>query len=238
MPKPTYEELLNRTKIQEKENQRLSQTVEMLKKDAWIYQKLIESVNSIILRMDPQGNVKSINAFAQEFFGYPEKEIIGQNVIGTIVPQTESSGRDLTAMIKDLGHHPERYINNENENTKRDGQKVWIAWTNKGIQNEAGNISEILCVGNDISQRQQADIALQESEKKFRSVTEQSPNMIFISKNGQIDYCNRRCEEIMGYTIDEFCSQDFDFFNLISPESRETVRSAFEKHMKGKEETL
>jgi hypothetical protein len=67
MPKPTYEELWNKTIILEKENQRLSQTVEMLKKDAWIYQKLIESVNSIILRMDPQGNVKSINAFAQEF---------------------------------------------------------------------------------------------------------------------------------------------------------------------------
>ncbi len=42
MPKPTYEELWNKTKILEKENQRLSQTVEMLKKDAWIYQKLIE----------------------------------------------------------------------------------------------------------------------------------------------------------------------------------------------------
>ena len=39
MPKPTYEELWNKTKILEKENQRLSQTVEMLKKDTWIYQK-------------------------------------------------------------------------------------------------------------------------------------------------------------------------------------------------------
>ncbi len=235
MAEPTYEELWNKTKKLEKENQGLSQTVEMLKKDAWIYQKLIESANSIILRMDLAGNVKFINTFAQEFFGYSENEIIGQNVIGTIVPQIESSGRDLSAMIKDLGHHPERYINNENENMKRDGQKAWIAWTNKGVQNEAGNISEIICVGNDISQRRQADKALQESESKFRSVTEQSPNMIFINKNGRITYCNRKCEEIMGYTIDEFCSQDFDFFNLISPESKDTVRLAFEKHMKGKE---
>jgi PAS domain S-box-containing protein len=235
MPIPTYEELWNKTKIIEKENQRLSQTIEILKKDAWIYKKLIESVNSIILRIDPHGNVKFINAFAQEFFGYPEREILGQNVIGTIVPQTESSGRDLAVMIKDLGCHPERYINNENENTKADGQKVWIAWTNKVIKNEAGNISEILCVGNDISQRREADKALQESEKKFRSVTEQSPNMIFINKNGKIDYCNKKCEEIMGYTVDEFCSQNFDFLNLISPQSKDAVRSAFDKHMKGKE---
>ncbi|MCP4257773.1 MAG: PAS domain-containing protein, partial [Planctomycetes bacterium] len=124
MLKPAYEELWNRTKNLEKENLGLSQTVEMLKKDAWIYQKLIESANSIILRLDSQGNVKFINAFAQEFFGYPEKEILGQNVIGTIVPQIESSGRDLAVMVKDLWCHPERYINNENENTKRDGQEV------------------------------------------------------------------------------------------------------------------
>jgi PAS domain-containing protein len=130
-------------------------------------------------------------------------------------------------MIKDLGHHPERYINNENENAKRDGQKVWIAWTNKGIQDEAGNISEILCVGNDISQRRQADKALQESEKKFRSVTEQSPNMIFINKNRKIDYCNKKCEEIMGYTVDEFCSHNFFFFCLISPESKFALWSDF-----------
>ena len=82
---------------------------------------------------------------------------------------------------------------------------------------------------------QQAEQALQESESKFRSVTEQSPNMIFINKHGKIVYCNKRCEKIMGYSQAEFCSPTFDFLNLISPESKDTVRSAFEKHMKGEE---
>lgn len=82
---------------------------------------------------------------------------------------------------------------------------------------------------------QQAEQALQESESKFRSVTEQSPNMIFINKHGKIVYCNKRCEKIMGYSQAEFCSPNFDFLNLISPESKDTVRSAFEKHMKGEE---
>jgi PAS domain S-box-containing protein len=96
-------------------------------------------------------------------------------------------------------------------------------------------IRGILGVNINITKRKRAEQALQDSEKKFRLVTEQSPNMIFINKNGRVVYCNRKCEEIMGYTIDEFCSLDFDFFNLISPESKETVRSAFEKHMKGTE---
>ena len=82
-------------------------------------------------------------------------------------------------MIKDIGRYLECYINNENENMKSDGQKVWIAWTNKGIQNEAGNISEILCVGNDISQRRQTEKALIEKEAQFRTAIESLPFTFF-----------------------------------------------------------
>jgi len=40
--------------------------------------------------------------------------------------------------------------------------------------------------------------ALRESEKKFRALAEQSPNMIFINKKGRVVYANQKCEEIMG----------------------------------------
>jgi PAS domain S-box-containing protein len=150
-----------------------------------IYRQLVQSVNSIILRLDPLGNVRFINEFALKFFGFPETEIVGRNVIGTIVPPAESSGRDLAAMIKDIGRHPERYVNNENENQRRNGERVWIAWTNKGITDDNGDISEILCVGNDVTGRRDTEEALRESEAKFRSVTEQSANMIFINKKAE-----------------------------------------------------
>jgi PAS domain S-box-containing protein len=104
------------------------------------YRQLVQSANSIILRLDPRGNVKFMNEFARKFFGYTEGEILGKNVVGTIVPQAESSGRDLAAMIEDIGRHPERYVNNENENQRSSGERVWIAWTNKGIADENGDI--------------------------------------------------------------------------------------------------
>jgi len=65
--------------------------------------QLVQNANSIILKLDAQGNIQFINAFALEFFGYREPEIVGRNVIGTIVPPTESSGRDLAEMIADMG---------------------------------------------------------------------------------------------------------------------------------------
>lgn len=124
------------------------------------YRELVENANSIILRMDVVGNVTFFNEFAQKFFGYSSEEMIGNNVIGSIVPKTESSGRDLEAMIYDIGMHPELYINNENENIKRNGARVWISWTNKAIRDNNGRIIEILCVGNDITALKKAETAL------------------------------------------------------------------------------
>jgi len=87
----------------------------------------------------------------------------------------------------------------------------------------------------EIEERKQTEEALRESEAKFRSVTEQSANMIFINKKGRVVYCNKKCEEIMGYPREQFCSPDFDFYTIIAPECMQIVRTAFQKHMAGKE---
>ncbi len=48
-------------------------------------------------------------------------------------------------------------------------------------------------------ERKQTEVTIKESEEKFKTLAEQSPNMIFINKKGRIVYANKRCEEIMGY---------------------------------------
>ena len=86
-----------------------------------------------------------------------------------------------------------------------------------------------------IEERKRSEEALRESEEKFRSVSEQSPNMIFINKKGKIVYANKACEKIMGYKRDEYYSPDFDFLCLIGPGSLDRVQSAFKRHMDGEE---
>jgi len=45
------------------------------------------------------------------------------------------------------------YAVNISENVRRNGDRVWIAWINKAIRDEKGHIIEILCIGNDITDR-------------------------------------------------------------------------------------
>ena len=129
------------------------------------YRELVQSANSIIMRMDTEGKITFFNTYAQIFFGYREEEIIGKNVIGTIVPELNIAGFDLAVMIKDIGAHPERYVSNENENIRRNGERVQVTWMNKAIYDEDGNVSEILCVGIDVTEKWQLEKRLAQAQK-------------------------------------------------------------------------
>ncbi len=134
------------------------------------YHELIHNINSIILRIDPQGRITFINEYAQEFFGYSEEEIIGRPALGTITPERESTGRDLTELVRSITSDPGRHAFSENENIKKNGERVWVAWTNRAVMDEEGRLVEILSVGTDITPLKYAAEAVREREERLRMI--------------------------------------------------------------------
>ncbi|HPO13663.1 MAG TPA: PAS domain S-box protein [Candidatus Hydrogenedentes bacterium] len=157
-------ELEDRVKVRTAEIERANAA---LRESEAKYRELVQSANSIILRMDCEGRITFLNEFAQRFFGYEEQEVLGKNVVGTIVPKTDTNGRDMEDMIRDITVHPDRYANHENENMRRNGERVWITWTNKPIYGEHGEVRETLCVGNDITPRVRAERLLAEQQMRM-----------------------------------------------------------------------
>ncbi len=117
------------------------------------YRDLMQNTQNIVIRMDMQGNITFFNHYALTFFDYTSEEVIGKNVVGTIVPEKSRVQHDLSMMANDSGFNAEGYAVNINENVRRNGDRVWIAWINKAIRDEQGRINEILCIGNDITDR-------------------------------------------------------------------------------------
>ena len=196
-----------RTVALEEFNRRLEDEVEERRRaeEAWRasetrYRQVVESANSIIMRRDLKGRITYINRFALEFFGYTEDEILGRSIVGTIVPETESTGRDLAAMVEDIGRFPEQYVNNENETVRRDGERVWIAWTNKAVRNESGEVIEILSVGNDVTARKRAEEELLLMASVFRNSLE---GVVITDALGTVLRVNAAFCEITGYSEDE-----------------------------------
>jgi diadenylate cyclase len=126
---------------------------DLLRKTEVRYQSLLDSANSIVLRIGTDGIIRFINTFGEEFFGYSADELVGKSLTGSILPKTSRGGRDLSAMVQDVMRNPEEYEVNVNENMKRNGERVWIAWTNKAIRDDQGKLIEMLSIGNDITDR-------------------------------------------------------------------------------------
>ncbi len=120
------------------------------------YRELVQNANSIILRIDTGGRIIFFNEFAQRFFGYTERELIGKYAGSIILPLSGSRRLSFEKLTKSLQNDPERPVISENETVKKSGIKVWIAWTYKPIFNDVGNFSGILCIGNNITELKQA----------------------------------------------------------------------------------
>jgi PAS domain S-box-containing protein len=122
------------------------------------YRELVETANSIILRMDAQGHITYSNEFAQRFLGYTETEIFSKNAEQIILPASRANPKGFRDLVASLQKDPDRLRVSENETQRRNGQKIWIAWTYKPIFNEEGIFKEILCIGIDITERKLADL--------------------------------------------------------------------------------
>ena len=130
---------------------------ERLRESERKYRELVECANSIILRWGHDGTVIYLNEFGQRFFGYTEAEICGRHVIGTIVPETDLRGMNMSTLMDQIYSNPAAYEQNINENMRRNGERVWIAWTNRIVFDEQGKVKEILSVGSDITARKRAE---------------------------------------------------------------------------------
>ena len=136
------------------------------------YRELVENANSIIIRITPEHTILFFNEYAQQFFGYEAEEVLGRNVVGTIVPDVDSEGRDLRQVMQAITAHPESYASNENENMCKDGRRVWVHWANRAVCDAQGHISEILCVGADITQRREMEKEARRYQERLRELAE------------------------------------------------------------------
>jgi two-component system cell cycle sensor histidine kinase/response regulator CckA len=129
------------------------------------YRELVQSANSIIIRMDLKGELLFVNHFALNFFGFEKDELIGKNILGTLIPDLKPSRQMITSLLHNIIDQPEKYAFHENENIRSNGEKVWIAWANKLIRHEEDNAVELLSIGNDTTHQKHLEAQLRQAQK-------------------------------------------------------------------------
>ena len=194
-----------------------------------LFRALIERSNDAIEVVDPKtGQLLEVNEKDCEDLGYSREELLSLKVFD-IDPQIDPSLYTEITMneLRKTGS-----MSRESLHKRKDGTTFPVEINLSYVQLDR---DYLVTVARDITERKRAEEALRQSEDKFKTVAEQSPNMIFIYRKGKVIYANKLAEERMGYKREEFYSPDFDFLSLIAPDSLELVKSKLKEHIEGKE---
>jgi PAS domain S-box-containing protein len=167
------------------------------------------------------------NPAALQTFGYSTKsEVIGRGVFEFFAE------KDRTRAAENLTGKREYVRDAEYIFQAKNGREFLGEFSTSPVLQSSGEVACFVSTIKDITERKKTEKALHDSEEKFRNLAEQSPNMVFVNKKGRVVYANKKAEEIMGYSKEEFCSPNFNFLCLIAPESREQIKTIYGRHVK------
>ncbi|HXX54558.1 MAG TPA: PAS domain S-box protein [Methanoregula sp.] len=115
------------------------------------YRELVENANSIILRADERGRITFFSEFAESFFGISEAEVLGKDLIGTIILPPAHSRKSTAEQNQEFLRPAKHMMFKETEVIRKNGEIAWVAWTIKEVQEEGMGLREFLIVGMDIT---------------------------------------------------------------------------------------
>ncbi len=120
-------------------------------------ESLIETAQTIVLLLDTEGRIVRFNPYMEEISGYRLEEVQGKDWFTTFLPAQLHARirRVFTQAVGDI-----RTRGNVNTIVTRDGQERLIEWYDKTLKDVDGNAVGLLAVGQNVTERVQADRAL------------------------------------------------------------------------------
>ena len=101
-------------------------------------------------------------------------------------------------------------INFEEPIHREDGTFAWVKTSKTPLHNEVGEVIGMFGSYEDISDRKKAEVALAESEAKFRNLVENANDVIYaLSIEGKFTYLSPNFTDTFGYDLSEFWQQPF-----------------------------
>ena len=162
----------------------------------------LESVKDFaIFTVDPQGLVVTWNPGAERLFGYPEKEILGQQLAILFTPEDRAAGvpdqEIATAAAKGRS-------SDERWHQCKDGGRFFASGVLTPIFDEENKLRGFTKIARDITERKEAEEAVREAAVRLKAIVETAVDgIITIDERGLIESINPAAERVFGYTHDE-----------------------------------
>ncbi len=160
------------------------------------------------------------NDASAELYGYTKTEAMGRQLEDLIIPSEMRQG--VIAAIQNWLINEQPIPPDELELMRKDGSRVAVYSSHIMLQNSDGE-QEIYSVDIDLSDRKHTEIALKDSEERYRLLAENINDLVCLHHpDARYLYVSFSCETLLGYRYDEMIGQDpYTFFH---PDDRDRIR--------------
>lgn len=160
-----------------------------------LYKAMLDATPDNITVTDLEGNTLMVSESTLRTYNLErEEDALGKNVRDYILEE------DVPRLTKDFNNvvHGIQTGPNEYRSKKGDGSIFNIEVKGGLIKNHAGEISRLVFISRDITDRKKTAAALEASEIKYRELIDNSPEGITIYIDAKIVYINKEALRLMG----------------------------------------
>ena len=205
------------------------QAQETLKISEAKYRRIVETAKEGITTLDENFKFTNVNAQFAKMMGYSPEELIGTGPIDLAFE--EDIPELLEAYNKRRWGISEPF---EHRFRRKDGSIIWLYVSAIPVFDEAGRVKGSFSMQTDITQRKQAERALQQSEAKYRSIFDNAAEGIYQSRpDGGFITVNPALARIYGYeSPGEMMASITDIGKelYIDPEERTKYKNILEEY--------
>jgi PAS domain S-box-containing protein len=154
----------------------------------------IERSNEAMFLTDINGTIVYANPAFEKIYGYSREETLGKT------PRILKSGTLPHEVYKQFWDTllAKKVVTGEIINKTKDGRLLNTESSSNPILDKNGNVTGFLAIQHDVTERKLSEVALQESEERYRKLVEFSPDTIGIIREDKIAFFNATGAKLLG----------------------------------------
>lgn len=206
-----------------KKNEELTRQIEQLS-------ITIQSIGDGVITTDKEGKIIFFNSKAEELTGWTCEEATRKSLEEVFCLINKESREEfcINPVKRAIEIGEKVGLTRDTVLVTRDGSKRFVSASCAPVRNQEDEIAGAVLVFRDISRIKQAEEAVIESEKKYRTIVESSSDLIYeVDSEAKILYVNPVCKEIAGYEQAELLGKSA--FDFIHPDDLLNAVSVFQR---------